>query len=133
MKDITALAYVNMYGVLGALEDLCRMDDLAQAILAQLKRPVSLCLEVRNGPCRTFHFSREGCRVADGDAPRRLQNALFLARGVQRPDRRLPPRPARAPSGAAFAFSGRAVYRADQPPERTASPLGRGNARTRVL
>lgn len=69
MKDITALAYVNMYGVLGALEDLCRMDDLAQAILAQLKRPVSLCLEVRNGPCRTFHFSREGCRVADGDAP----------------------------------------------------------------
>ena len=44
MIDTKALAYVNMYGVLGALENLCQLDDRAQAVLAAMKKPVSLCL-----------------------------------------------------------------------------------------
>ena len=67
MIETTAMAYVNMYGVLGTLENLCQLDSEAQEILAQLKKPVSLCFSVKNGPCCTFHFTREGCRMTEGD------------------------------------------------------------------
>ena len=36
------MAYVNMYGVLATLENLCAVDDEAKQILAELKSPVSL-------------------------------------------------------------------------------------------
>ena len=68
MTDTKAMAYVNMYGVLGTLENLCQIDSEAQKILAQLKKPVSLCFSVKDGPCCTFHFTREGCRMTEGDA-----------------------------------------------------------------
>ncbi len=67
MIETTAMAYVNMYGVLATLEDLCRLDEQAKDILARLKKPVSLCFSVKNGPCCTFHFTREGCRMTEGD------------------------------------------------------------------
>ena len=67
MINAKALAYVNMYGVLGTLENLCCLDETAQAILSELKKPVSLCFSVKDGPCCTFHFSREGCRMTEGD------------------------------------------------------------------
>ena len=66
MIDTTALSYVNMYGVLGTLENLCALDSEAKAILAQLKKPVSLCFGVKDGPSCTFHFTREGCRMTEG-------------------------------------------------------------------
>lgn len=66
MTDTTAMAYVNMYGVLGTLENLCQLDSQAQEILATLKKPVSLCFSVKDGPCCTFHFSHEGCRMTEG-------------------------------------------------------------------
>ena len=68
MTETKAMAYVNMYGVLGTLENLCAMDDVAKDVLAQLKKPVSLCFSVKNGPCCTFHFSKDGCRMTEGDA-----------------------------------------------------------------
>ena len=68
MIDTTAMAYVNMCGVLGTLENLCTLDSEAKAILAELKKPVSLCFFVKDGPCCTFHFTREGCRMTEGDA-----------------------------------------------------------------
>ena len=67
MKEAKALAYVNMYGVLGALENLCAMDERAKEILQGLKHPVSLCFSVKNGPCCTFHFTREGCAMTEGE------------------------------------------------------------------
>lgn len=67
MTETNAMAYVNMYGVLGALENLCAIDEQAKQILAGLKKPVALCLNVKNGPCRTFRFSREGCVITDGE------------------------------------------------------------------
>ena len=67
MIDTKALAYVNMYGVLGALENLCQLDDRAQAVLAAMKKPVSLCFSVKEGPCCTFHFTREGCHMTEGE------------------------------------------------------------------
>jgi hypothetical protein len=68
MIETTAMAYVNMYGVLGTLENLCQLDHEAKEILRQLKKPISLCFSVKNGPCCTFHFTREGCRMTEGDA-----------------------------------------------------------------
>lgn len=68
MIDTTALAYVNMYGVLGALENLCAIDKPARAILADLKHPIALCFEVKDGPTRTFCFCKKGCRITEGDA-----------------------------------------------------------------
>lgn len=67
MTDTIAMAYVNMYGILGTLENLCQLDSESQAILSQLKNPVSLCFSVKNGPCCTFHFTREGCCMTEGD------------------------------------------------------------------
>lgn len=66
MKDSRAMAFVNMYGVLGTLENLCAMDAEAKHILQGLKKEVALCLDVANGPCCTFHFSKEGCVVTQG-------------------------------------------------------------------
>ena len=62
MKESKAMAYVNMYGVLGCLENLCAMDDIAKSILTQLEKPVSLCFSVKNGPCCTFHLQRMAVR-----------------------------------------------------------------------
>lgn len=67
MKEAKAMAYVNMYGVLGTLENLCAMDDTAKQILREMKKPVSLCFAVKDGPCCTFHFTTGGCRMTEGD------------------------------------------------------------------
>ena len=66
MTEPKPMAYVNMYGVLGTLENLCAMDQEAKAILSELKKPVSLCFSVKDGPCCTFHFSQDGCRMTEG-------------------------------------------------------------------
>ena len=68
MIETKALAYVNMYGVLGTLENLCQLDEIAKQILADLKKPVSLCFSGKNGPCCTYHFTKDGCRMTEGDA-----------------------------------------------------------------
>lgn len=65
-KESKAMAFVNMYGVLATLENLCEIDSEAKAICAQLKKPVSLCFDVHDGPCCTLHFSKEGCILSEG-------------------------------------------------------------------
>ena len=67
MKEPLAMAYVNMYGVLGALENLCEMDRQAKEILAGLKKEVALCFSIKDGPCCTFRFNGEGCVMTEGD------------------------------------------------------------------
>lgn len=66
MKEAKAMAYVNMYGVLGTLEKLCEIDTAAKDVLKTLKKPVSLCFDVTGGPCCTFHFTTTGCKMTDG-------------------------------------------------------------------
>ncbi len=63
MKEAKAMAYVNMYGVLATLEKLCEIDEEAKAVLQTLKKPVSLCFDVHNGPCCTFSFTNNGCKM----------------------------------------------------------------------
>ncbi len=67
MKEAKAMAYVNAYGVLSTLENLCEMVDEAKAVCGELKKPVSLCFDVNDGPCVTYHFSKDGCKMTEGD------------------------------------------------------------------
>lgn len=66
MKEAKAMAYVNMYGVLATLENLCEIDEEAKAICQGIKKPISLCFDVTNGPCCTFSFSKDGCKMSEG-------------------------------------------------------------------
>ncbi len=66
MTDPRSMAYVNLYGVLATLENLCALDEQAKAIVSKLSKPVSLCFDVKNGPCATLHFSQKGCRFTEG-------------------------------------------------------------------
>lgn len=66
MTDSKTLAYINMYAVLGTLENLCELDDKAREIISGLKKPVSLAFEVKDGPAATITFSSAGCRMEDG-------------------------------------------------------------------
>ncbi len=68
MKEQKAMAFVNAYGVLGTLENLCELDEDAKAICRSLKKPVALCFDVNGGPCVTFRFDEKGCRMTEGDA-----------------------------------------------------------------
>lgn len=67
MKEAKAMAFVNAYGVLRTLENLCDTVDEARAVCQELKKPVSLCFDVTDGPCVTYHFSKDGCRFTEGD------------------------------------------------------------------
>lgn len=67
MKEARAMAYANAYGVLATLENLCEMDDDAKAVCQGLKKPVSLCFEVTNGPCVTYNFTNDGVKMTEGD------------------------------------------------------------------
>ncbi len=66
MTDSKTLAYINMYAVLGTLENLCELDAKAKEILSTLEKPVSLAFDVKDGPSATLTFSSNGCRMDDG-------------------------------------------------------------------
>lgn len=66
MIEQKALAFANMYGVLGTLQMLCELDDTAKKILQKIKKPISVCFQVKDGPCRTFHFDKKGCKITEG-------------------------------------------------------------------
>lgn len=99
MVEEKAMAYVNMYGVLGSLENLCAIDEKAKAILSKLDEPAALCFSVVNGPCCTFTFSKDGCVMTEGKegcnmmmtfAAPKLFNALI--------DKSIPGVPTKAPA-----------------------------------
>ncbi len=54
-----------MYAILGALENLCELDDSAKALLKN-KKAVSIGIEVRGGPSATLSFKNKKCRLDDG-------------------------------------------------------------------
>lgn len=60
------MAYINMFGILGSLPMLCKLDKSASE-LADLKKPISLCMTVKGGPKATFIFADGGCMVCDGE------------------------------------------------------------------
>ena len=69
MTDSRTLAYINMYAVLGTLENLCELDDKAKEIISGIEKPISVAFDVKNGPSATLTFSKNGCRMDDGVNP----------------------------------------------------------------
>ena len=66
MKDTKTLAYINMYGILGCLEDLCSFSQEAKKLA--MGKPVAVSLVVKGGPSMTLRFSGGSCRVENGDS-----------------------------------------------------------------
>ena len=67
MKDTKTLAWINMHGILGCLEDLCRFSPEAQALATGKLAAVSFA--VKDGPSMTLRFKDGSCTVEPGDAP----------------------------------------------------------------
>ena len=68
MTDQRTLAHINLYAVLGALENLCELDGEAKALLAG-KKPISIGISVKGGPSGTLTFKNQKCRLDDGCRP----------------------------------------------------------------
>ena len=66
MTDSRTLAYINMYAVLGTLENLCELDEKAKEIISTIEKPISVAFDVKGGPSATLTFSKNGCRMDDG-------------------------------------------------------------------
>lgn len=65
LMDTKTLAYINMYAILGTLENLCDKVPEASALL-QGKKPISIGFEVKNGPSATLYFKNGKCRMEQG-------------------------------------------------------------------
>ena len=63
--DSKTMAYVNLFAVLGTLENLCALVPEAKDVLKG-KGPVSIGFEVKGGPSATLAFDGGNCRIAEG-------------------------------------------------------------------
>lgn len=68
LTDSRTLAYINMYAILGTLENLCAIDEDARALLTN-KKPLTIGIEVQDGPAATITFKNGRCRMEDGIGP----------------------------------------------------------------
>lgn len=62
--DEKTLACINLFAVLGTLENLCRMDDEAKALIAD--KNVSISFVAAGGPAATLFFEDGICRMKSG-------------------------------------------------------------------
>ena len=73
MKDPVTLAYINMYGILGALEDLCRFSPEAKELVSPQalpgKKPLSIGFTVKDGPAMILRFQDGGVTAQAGEGP----------------------------------------------------------------
>lgn len=67
MVDQKTLAYINLYAILGALENLCELAPEASACLTN-KKPITIGFEVKGGPSATLLFKNGKCRMEQGCA-----------------------------------------------------------------
>ena len=60
MTDSRTMAYINMYAVLGTLENLCELDSKAKELISGMKKPVSNRIYRYRRPERNNHFFIKG-------------------------------------------------------------------------
>lgn len=63
--DNKTLAYVNLFAVLGTLENLCELVPEARDLLKG-KEPISIGFVVKNGPSATLSFMDGYCHIEEG-------------------------------------------------------------------
>lgn len=68
LTDAKTLAYINLYAVLGTLENLCEIDEDAGKLLTN-KKPLTVGIEVKDGPSARITFNNGRCRMEDGIGP----------------------------------------------------------------
>lgn len=68
MMDAKTLAYINMYAILGSLQELCSLSGEAKSLIAG-QAPVVLVMEVKEGPAMTFTFQDGRCETRVGAGP----------------------------------------------------------------
>ena len=56
MIDQKTLAYINLYGVLGTLENLCEIAPEASSLLTN-KKPIAIGFDVKGGPKATIRVN----------------------------------------------------------------------------
>ena len=59
--DARTLSYINLYGILGTLPELCRLSPEAQAYLRG--QTVRVGITVKNGPSATLSFAKSQCTL----------------------------------------------------------------------
>ncbi len=64
MRDERTLAFINFYGILGALSELCARVPKAKKLLANKKATIEI--SVKNGPVGRLAFENGECRVLPG-------------------------------------------------------------------
>lgn len=64
MKDERALAYVNLFAILGALPYLCELDRKSAQMIKNAD--VSIGFAVKGGPSATLFFEKGKCRMEEG-------------------------------------------------------------------
>ncbi len=67
MTDQRTLAFINFYGILGSLSELCDQVPAAKALLGNKK--ITLAIAVKNGPAGRLAFENGTCRVLPGISP----------------------------------------------------------------
>jgi hypothetical protein len=67
MKDEKTLACINMHGILGCLQDLCRFSPEAKQLASG--KPTAISFAVKDGPSLTLRFADGACAVEPGGAP----------------------------------------------------------------
>ncbi len=65
LMDAKTLAYINLFGILGTLENLCELVPEASE-LVKVKKPISIGFEVKDGPSATLYFKNGKCRMEQG-------------------------------------------------------------------
>lgn len=63
--DSRTSAYVNLFAVLGALENLCELVPEAKELLKD-KAPISIGFTVKDGPSATLSFANGQCEIKEG-------------------------------------------------------------------
>lgn len=66
--DERTMAYINMYAVLGSLQELCSLSQEAQDLLKD-RPPVIMALEVKDGPAMTIAFKDGRCVTREETGP----------------------------------------------------------------
>lgn len=66
LKDQKTLAYINMFAVLGSLQELCTEAHEETARILTNKKPISVAMTVKGGPSATFTFKDGYCTVVPG-------------------------------------------------------------------
>ena len=66
-----ALAYVNLFAILGAIPKLCELDAEAAELIRGTD--TSVCFSVKGGPGGTLVFKDGACRMVVGDAKAKIK------------------------------------------------------------